>query len=96
MLAKSQKAATYKGKLIVADNGGARCLILHDSEVDEIVAENRPFSSYKHSAFTGPPLQYIQFDDSTPVTLADTISYDEVPDDAESSFVLEPAFIMTV
>ena len=57
------------------------------------MSENIPFSTYKPAINAGPYLNTIKFDDSTPVTLADTITIDQVPDEAEASFVLEPAYI---
>lgn len=85
---------TYRGKLVVADNEQQTTAILPDSSADEIVANNVPFSSYKDTINAGPPYTILTFDDSTPVTLDDTISVNEVPDDAEASFVLEPAYII--
>lgn len=65
-----------------------------DEAVDGIVANNTPFSAYKSIIASGPPYTSLRFDDNTPVTLDDTISVDQVPDDAEAWFVLEPAYVM--
>lgn len=94
ILAKNIKAATYRGKLIVEGNGGNKALYLDDAAADDIVANDVPFSLYKNRIASGVPYNLLRFDDNTPVTVADTISINEVPDDAEAWFVLEPAYVL--
>lgn len=94
ILASNYKTATFRGKLIVSDSEQHNIFYLGDQEADDIVNNNRPFSVYKSSVDYGPPYTYLSHDDSTPVTLDDTISVSQVPDNAESSFVLEPAYVV--
>ena len=72
---------------------GTHFFSVPDAGADAMVANNVPFSEYKGHIIQGPYITSLRFDDNTPVTLDDTISVDEVPDDAEPSFVLEPAYV---
>lgn len=79
--------------MIVNSEAPLSCIMLPDFAVDSIVANDKPFSEYKVNVTSGPLYTTLKFDDNTPVTLDDTISVDNVPDDATSLFVLEPAFV---
>lgn len=72
--------------------GETQTIRLMSENVDNIVSQDLPFSSYKDSG--GPPLSWYKNEDSTPIDPeTQSIDFSEVPDDMTSVFLVETAFI---
>lgn len=85
--------ATYNGKVVVnptynPDNPMA--ISRRQEQVDEIIANDTRWSDVIASAPGGPNIGLLVYDDGNPIT--DTILYTDVPGNADSWIVQEPAF----
>ena len=85
--------ATYKGKVILSNqpsptNSGTISRT-HD-QVDQIIANDTRWIDVVAGGRNGPLVSSLVYDDGQPVT--ETIAFNEVPQDADSWIVQEPAF----
>lgn len=85
--------ATYNGKVIVYSPSSAASpwtVSKSQDTVDQIIANDTRWSEIIASGYGGPTVDMLVYDNGEPIT--EWIDYTEVPGDADSSIVLEPAF----
>lgn len=93
VLSRVDMVATYGGKVIgvPSSQGGSPNVIFRtQTYVDEIIAAEQTWSEIYNGNPGGPPLNVLVYDDGTPVT--EWVPLNDVPGDALSSIVLDPAF----
>lgn len=85
--------ATYKGKVIYSTyNGTPISVSVSQNAVDHYINDNVTWSQIIAGPLSGPNISTLVYDDGSPINDTDLILYSEVPGDADSSIVLEPAF----
>lgn len=95
LLAQEYKIATYQGKAIVKNRDVILAVDLSEDQADNAVQNNLKWGDIKGQTNVRL-LSSILFDDSSPVAYpGDCVLYEDVPDDAELNFVLEPAFVVS-
>lgn len=94
LLAQEYKIATYQGKVVVKNRDVILAVDFTEAQADNAVENNLKWGDIKEQSNVRL-LSGILFEDSSPVAYpGDCVLYEDVPDDTELYFVLEPAFVV--